>query len=152
MKAFKVILATLVIFAAGAVTGGFIIKRTIPKPVVVKSQPQPYPGEALQERLFERMKQELNLTEAQVTRLRKIFGDSRERLREMWGLLAPEWEAEKRETKERIRAALNPEQQQRFEELLKGRPHKPGERRRNPDGSNDVRRSQTPPDGDNSNR
>ena len=152
MKSFKVILATLVIFAAGAVTGVFIIKRTDSKPLAVKSQPQPYPGEAMQERLFERMKQELKLTPEQVARLEKIFGDSRERLREMWGLLAPEWEAEKRETKEKIRAELNPEQQQRFEELLKGRPHKPGERRRSSDGSNDVRRSQSNGDADKSNR
>ena len=105
----------------------------------------------MQDRLCERMKQELNLTPAQVARLEKIFSDSRDRLREMWGLLAPEWEAEKRETKEKIRAELNPEQQQRFEELLKGRLHKPGDRRRNPDGSNDLRRSQSP-GLDNSNR
>ena len=144
MKAFKVILATLVIFAAGAATGVFVVKRTIPKPTVLKSQPQPYPGEGMQERLFERMKQDLNLTPAQVVRLEKIFGDSRDRLRILWGLLAPEWEAEKRETKEKIRAEMNPEQQQRFEELLKGRLHKPGDRRRNPDGSNDVHRSQSP--------
>jgi len=150
VKAFKVILATLVIFAAGVVTG-FIVKKTTPKLPAAKSQPQPYPGEAMQDRLFERMKQELNLTAAQVSRLEKIFGDSRERLREMWGLLAPEWEAEKRETKEKIRAELNPEQQQRFEDLLKGRPHKSGERRRSADGSNDVRRSQAQPE-DKSNR
>lgn len=105
----------------------------------------------MQERLFARMKQELELTPTQVTRLEKIFGDSRDRLREMWGLLAPEWEAEKRETKEKIRAELNPAQQQRFEELLKGRSYKTGDRRRNPDGSNDVRRSQSP-EGDASHR
>ena len=105
----------------------------------------------MQDRLFERMKQELNLTPTQVGRLEKIFGDSRDRLRILWGLLAPEWEAEKRETKEKIRAELNPEQQQRFEELLKGRLHKPGDRRRNADGSNDLRRAQSP-GGDNSNR
>ena len=152
MKAFKVILATLVIFAAGAATGVFVVKRTSPKPAIVaKSPPQPYPGEGMQERLFERMKQELNLTPTQVGRLEKIFGDSRDRLRILWGLLAPEWEAEKRETKEKIRAELNPEQQQRFEELLKGRLHKPGDRRRNADGSNDLRRAQSP-GGDNSNR
>jgi Spy/CpxP family protein refolding chaperone len=152
VKAFKVILATLVIFAAGVVTGGFLVKKTISKPLALKSQPQPYPGEGMQDRLFERMKQDLNLTQAQVARLEKIFGDSRERLREMWGLLAPEWEAEKRETKEKVRAELNPEQQQRFEDMLKGRPHKSGERRRGPDGSNDVRRSQTQAGDDKSNR
>ena len=135
MKLWKVILASVVIFAAGAVTGALVIKSAQPVAPVVKA-PEPHVPmpPIVQDRFLQRMKKELSLTPEQAAHFDKIFSESRERLRLLWDLIGPEVKAEMREVQDKVRAELKPEQRQRFEELLKERPpHRgggPGEDRR----------------------
>jgi hypothetical protein len=117
VKSWKVILATLVIFTAGLVTGGVLVKYTQPKP---RREP-PYQPFIVQKAFLERMKRELALTAAQVEHLEDAFSDSRERIQILWDMLGPEMQAEYRDIREKIRAELTAPQQEKFEKLLKER-------------------------------
>ena len=131
MKPWKVILATLVIFIAGLVTGAVLVRVNQP------TQPPPLHGPYyIQKWFLGRMEKELALTPQQVRNLDKAFAESRERIRVLWGMLEPEMQEELHEVQEKIQAELTPQQQKKLEELrLKSRPGRlgggqPGEDRR----------------------
>jgi Spy/CpxP family protein refolding chaperone len=134
VKFSKLILATLVIFAAGFVTG-FMLSRSnstqqIAQPKFVEQPVSPPDPVIVQERFLRRMKQELSLTPEQTNRLEKIFAESRERMRILMDLIEPEWRGELRDVREKIVAELNPEQRQKFDQMLK---HPYGDMRRRGD-------------------
>jgi hypothetical protein len=129
VRIWKVILATVVIFAAGALAGGILVRTFGPKPEVVKP---PVPGILSQQRFQSRLKEKLELTSEQTNRVDKIFAESNERIRILWDLIGPELQKELKEVRDSIRAELSPEQREKFEQLLK--PHRP-EGRRGPRGS-----------------
>ena len=139
MKAWKVILATLVIFAAGLVTGSFLAKGSKPLLPTQPIRPDPAPPVPwiVQERFLQTLQRELSLTAEQTARLKAVFADSRERMHILMDLINPELQAEKREVAERIRGELTPEQLIKFEQLLKHPHSRPGEAsdgRRRPSG------------------
>lgn len=147
MKVWKVILATLVIFAAGFATG-FMLTRNDHNPQVVKqivetpvAPPDPV---IVQDRFLRRMKQELNLTPEQTNRLEKIFSESRERMHILMDLIEPEWRSELRDVREKIVAELNPDQRKKFGEMLK-HPYGDGRRRGDRGSTNKQSRSSEPP-------
>jgi len=126
VKIWKVILATIVIFAAGVFAGGMFVKFNTPQ----TSQPKPpVPGILSQQHFQARLKQELQLTADQTNRIDKIFADSKERIKILWNLIGPEVQKERQEVHENIRAILTPEQREKFEQLLKEPPHRPDPRR-----------------------
>lgn len=125
MKVWKVILATIVIFAAGAIAGGILVK-TLWAPV----------PEILSRQFFQaRLKRELQLSADQTNRIDKIFSESNERLKIIRGLVAPEEKKELQEVRDSIRAILTAEQREKFEQLLK-QPHRPDGQRRRPGSTN----------------
>lgn len=65
--------------------------------------------------MFEKMKSELNLTEEQGTQIRAIIEQSREEYRALRSEVSPRYDAVRQNARARIRALLNPEQQQRFD-------------------------------------
>ena len=128
MKIWKVILATLVIFAAGALAGSILTKAFTPPAPPPKP---PLPPILSQQRFQEKLKKELQLTSEQTNRVDKIFAESNERIKILWGLVGPEMQKERRDVYESIRAVLAPEQREKFEQLLKEPSHRPdGQRRR----------------------
>ena len=145
MKIWKVILATLVIFSAGLLAGGLVVKSLQPPPQTVR-QTNAVPERWMQKMLLERMKADLSLTPAQKQRVEKIFSESQERMSVLWDAINPEVQAELREVREKIRAELRAEQLEKFEQLLKHPPQ------RRPEGdTNKVRRPKNPTgDGTNS--
>jgi hypothetical protein len=132
VKVWKVILATIVIFAAGAFAGGIFVKTLSPPPRVVPPLPRTLGQQGFQERL----KKELQLSAEQTNRIDKIFAESNERMKLLWGLIGPEVQKELQEVRNNIRAELTPEQREKFELLLKQQ-HRPGEGRR-PRGTNQM--------------
>jgi Spy/CpxP family protein refolding chaperone len=64
---------------------------------------------------FEEMKRDLNLTDEQATAIRAIIEQSREEYRALRNEIEPRNEAVRANARARIRALLNPEQQQRFD-------------------------------------
>lgn len=125
MKVWKVILATVVIFAAGALAGGLFVRTFSPPPPPPKP---PVPPVISQQRFQEKLKRELQLTADQTNRIDKIFSESNARIRIIWDLLNPEMQRERQEVYENIRAILTTEQRGKFEQLLK-QSHRPDGRR-----------------------
>jgi Spy/CpxP family protein refolding chaperone len=132
VKAWKLILATLVIFAAGAVTGAFIARSVQPpRParLVDKADPLLYPHH-VQDRFLDRMEKELALTTDQRVKIAGLFAESRERMKIWFDVIGPELRNELRHVQEQVREELTPEQQEQFEKLIKRPAHRDGRRPR----------------------
>lgn len=138
MNSWKVILATMVIFGTGVVTGGLLVRYSdqarAPRPA--HSTPAVRTTAAGGTRLdfLRRMQRELDLTPDQRERVDHILKESQERTKKLMEPLAPELREEMQRAKEEFRNALTPQQRARFDELLKQQQH-PREPRRSSPGS-----------------
>lgn len=134
MSPWKVILATVIIFAAGVITGGVLVHRVQraegPRPPPVLPGPQqelmPTPWFARRE-FLDRMDHHLNLNREQYDRIAKILQDSQDRTRRIVARVGPEIQEELRHVRREIRTELKPEQAKKFDELqhLLRRPARP---------------------------
>ena len=137
----KIVFATIVIFAAGAITGGLLVNHTRggrnPRAERVQTQRaanwQPGSGEMLQRGTNEirplleqsrmdfvlRVQRELRLDPQQHERIERIVREGQERTKEFWEKNQPDLRRMVQETREKSRAELTPEQRTRFEELSK---------------------------------
>ena len=144
MKAWRIILATLVIFAAGAMTGALFTRSAQrPQTAIPQRDPLLYPHH-VQEWFLGKMKKELDLTPEQQASVGKIFADSRGRIKVMFEIISPELKAELRVVHDKVSAELNPEQRAKFEEMLKQRPRKSGDRDRSSSGKDGEKRPDSP--------
>lgn len=124
MSPWKVILATIVIFAAGVITGGVLVNRLQrperPGPLPQLARPpqemMPTPWFARRE-FLDRMDHQLNLSREQYDRIAGILQQSQERTRKIMRSVGPEIQDELRQVRREIRAELNPEQAKRFEDV-----------------------------------
>jgi len=125
VNAWKPILAALVIFAAGVVTGGLTFQLRHPEP----GRPAEAGGgrrrpmgmaqrpEARLKELMRRMETDLDLKPAQRERIGKMLEESQTRLKGIWEQIPSEFQA----LRKNIRAELDPEQRAKFEEIFKPR-------------------------------
>jgi len=137
VNTWKVILATVIIFAAGALTGGLLVRHSqflqaeSPRPengnAVNGSQtnsnrgiklPAPLMG-PLRKDFVDRLQRELKMDQAQRERIERLIIDGQETTRLIWLEVEPDIYHTMVETKDKIRAELTPEQLEKFEELLK---------------------------------
>lgn len=120
-----VVLATVVIFGAGVVTGSLIVKKT--------SRPQmaqPFWGRfETTRRAVDELDRQSELTAKQRARIDHIIQDSQELIADYWSILEPDVQQVFRKMRESIREELTPDQRQRFEEMARKRLNRPGERR-----------------------
>lgn len=117
MKAWKVILATVVIFCAGLVVGGLVVKQmTVPAPA-----PMSRPGQTRLQTLLRRMDRELALTADQHAQIEKIVSSSQEKTRDLWKPVSLEVNKQTTSACAQIRDLLTPEQQAKFDTLSKTR-------------------------------
>jgi hypothetical protein len=161
VNTWKVILATLVIFAAGVVTGGLLVshadrvsQRSLAslRPRQGESpRPQTGPGagreairppglpvavpQFLRKEFLENLDREVNLTPDQRARIEQIIREGQERNRQLWERIAPELRKEIAEARRQIQAVLRPNQRPQFEELMKQRPQRRTEELNSPDRS-----------------
>jgi hypothetical protein len=145
VKIWKVIFATIVIFAAGALTGVMFVKSRTPQ--IVASTP-PIPPILSQQRFQQKLRKELQLSGEVTNRIDKIFAESNARIKIIWDLLGPEMQKELREVRENIRTELTPEQREKFEQLLKQSHRSDGQRRGPRSGTNLTNSAKMPPPGD----
>ena len=147
MKIWKVIFATLVIFAAGMMVGAAITRfqRCHFRPFLAAHEPanknvalpvtNREPGRLLiptgrppfrnlSKDFLERLDRELQLEPEQRQQIETILQESQRTTREIWKKIEPEMREQKEKARSQIRETLNPEQAVRFEELMK-RPAKP---------------------------
>ncbi len=147
MNSWKVILATMVIFGTGVVTGGLLVRNSqrseFQPPQRTNNPPrqfQPNYAGGVRVEFLRRAERELDLTPDQRERIDKIIAASQERTKKIMEPVTPLMREEIKRTKEEFREALTPEQRRRFDELLKQqqRPrdqHRPNvPRDRAPDG------------------
>ena len=128
MNAWKPILAALVIFAAGVVTGGLTASLRRPAAglrwTATGSEPtRPWLMQRLagqQGELFRRMERQLDLTTEQRQRVEAIVKETQERIRLLAEDLAPRTRQELRRMREKIREELTPQQRRKFEKLDEG--------------------------------
>ena len=134
MSPWKVILATMIIFGCGVVTGGLVVKvRTAhPRTTRVDHQstanrnasttaPGAPPWQLQRKEFLDKMDRQLDLTPEQRQKIDKVMHDSLDRTRPLWQQISPQMRDEMRRVREEIRQQLTPEQQKKFNELLK--PH-----------------------------
>ncbi|MBI5773865.1 MAG: hypothetical protein HZA89_09005 [Verrucomicrobia bacterium] len=142
MKTWRVILATLVIYGAGVMTGALILKldRQInPPPATPKIAspgtntalpPMPIVGGNNQKIDFlQKLDRQLRFKPEQYEAVEKVLDDSHKRTRVIREKIAPQIQAETARLNGEIRAKLTPEQAKKFDEVMKPRlPRKGGDK------------------------
>ncbi len=120
MKAWQVILASIVIFLAGAVSGGLLVNQKNQERIhPVTKNPGPW---AIQRGDFlRRIERELYLSPEQRERIERILRESHERSKPLWEKVEPQMREEMRQVREKIRAELNSDQQKKFDTLNRAR-------------------------------
>lgn len=124
MNSWKVILATLVIFGTGVVTGEFLANYWPWDPVKHKTstpsakQFNTVPG-APRIEFLRRAQRELVLTAEQRERIDKIIRDGQERTKALMTPISAQLHEQLQKTRNEFREVLTPEQQARFDEFLK---------------------------------
>ena len=153
MKIWKVILATLVIFGMGVITGGLLVGisdgvrerrqhwleshkfkfQQAQIAAVGKTNREPsrltMPSGVPNRRQFpkdflDRLNRELKLTPDQHQQIDQVLDNGQKRTKELWDRIATEVHEEMKNSQEKILKLLTPEQKSRFEELMKPRQNK----------------------------
>ncbi len=141
MNYWKVILATLVIFGAGVLTGGLLVtysdsvqrhphkegpRKTAAGPALPglpHDNRPPIPQNFLMRtNLLDRLDHELKLDAVQRDRIEKVIHEGQERIKRLYQTLEPDLHGELADAREKIHAVLSPEQQPQFVEFFKHRP------------------------------
>lgn len=141
MSPWKVILATILIFGAGVLTGGLITKRSFRTAPILRPPSEDVAGPSpwfVRKEYLHRLEQRLQLTPSQRERIARILEESHERTKNLMRPISPQMQAEVRDVRQKIKAELTPEQAVKFEEM-RTRPAKTG------DGREDRRPGQRPP-------
>ena len=107
----KVWLVLLVVFVLGSVTGAALTG-------LYRSRASGDSRERTMHEHFEKMRQELNLTDQQTTQVRAILDETRNEYRALRSELKPRFEEPRQKARARIRALLTPEQQQKFDAMV----------------------------------
>jgi Spy/CpxP family protein refolding chaperone len=108
---FKIWLVVVGIFVLGCVTG-FAFDGAYR---IRANGERPDHSRAGREKMFERMRSDLSLTEGQATQVRTVLDQTRDEFRALNTECQPRYDAIRQKARERIRALLTPEQQQRFD-------------------------------------
>lgn len=110
----KIWLVLVVVFVLGCATGvaltGLYRSRA--------SGDRPETRERAMNERFERMRNELSLTEQQTTAVRTILDETRNEYRALRTELRPRFEEPRLKARSRIRALLTPEQQKKFDAMV----------------------------------
>jgi hypothetical protein len=141
----KVILATVVIFGAGVMTGGLLVnsvqhshsKNNHRQPangethesqsrtnnLASLSRP-PRPPEILGDKFVQQLDDALQLTPDQRAAIQKIIADGQERNHSLWTNNSAQMRAVIQDVRHRIRETLTADQQKQFEDLMKRTPRR----------------------------
>ena len=143
MNSWKIILAAVVIFGAGVLTGGLLVnyvEQSHPKDIQrppgelnphpqannrdhdqpdPQDLPKPRPPEILSKQFMQQLDKALHFTPEQRAAIAKIVTDGQERNHEIWTNVAPQFHKGLQDVRQQIREQLTPEQRKQFEELLK---------------------------------
>jgi hypothetical protein len=126
VNSWKVILATVVIFGAGVLTGALITQYSInlnnprhPRaPLGFRPAEFGSPG-GMRLEFLRRIGRELDLSAVQQERIDRVLKESQERTRKLMEPVGPQLRQEVQRAKTEFRAVLTPVQQESFDQMLK---------------------------------
>lgn len=124
MSTWKVILAAVVIFLAGLVTGGVLrhaIGDSAHKPAERRSEDHPMMPWQVREEYVGFLNKELNLSPEQNQRISHLIRDSQQRIKDLYEEINPRIRAELKGVRAAIDEVLDPNQRARFEDLRRHR-------------------------------
>jgi hypothetical protein len=145
MNSWKIILAAVVIFCAGIITGSLLVNQAPGKssgdtdrpignharrpddnrsPGTRPEVPLPRLAERFSKEFVRRLDRELHLTLVQSNNIARIVAEGQERNRILWTNVAPHMRKVMQEVQQQIRAELTPEQLKQFEVLMKQPPRR----------------------------
>jgi hypothetical protein len=138
VRPWKAILAALIIFLAGAVSGGVGIPLYRAKAAksarLRRTIELPAPPALQRIEFLRRTGAKLDLTPEQQEHIDRHLQQAQQRIRKLWEPVAPEAQEELRQLRRQIREELRPAQRERFDQLLRERQARPAadtpERRR----------------------
>jgi Spy/CpxP family protein refolding chaperone len=137
VNSWKVILATMVIFGTGVVTGGLLVRHTGPardrRPARNPGATHPTqlsPAGVMRFEFLRRMQQELDLKPEQREQMDRVLKDGQERMKKLTETIEPRRREEYKKTVEAFRTVLTPEQQERFDEIVKQQQQRAREQRK----------------------
>lgn len=131
MNSWKVILATIVIFGAGVITGGLLVNHVAhrahpflfstqpPKPPPFETLPPQLRPELLNTNFVRLLNERLDLTPKQREQIRKIITQAQQNTHDLWKLVAPQFQLVWHDTRQQIRDVLTPGQRREFEYLIR---------------------------------
>ena len=148
MKIWMTILAALVLFCTGAVSGGLAVKlyEVHHRARLAKATMNSGPGWSQRADLLKRLERHITLTPAQHQQIEQILSDSQNRMKAIWSRVSPEAREEYKTTNQRILSILTEDQGKVFEEMVHnrvGRKDRPAENKRG-QGSARTNASLTP--------
>lgn len=142
MNSWNVILATIVIFGAGVITGGLLVDHVKhqpqvrhvmesgPKPPIANNganetndMPGPLRAQILNKQFVQQLNDELQLSDGQRKQIQKIISQGQQNTHDLWKLVGPQFQLIWRDTRQQIRGVLTPEQIKKFEVLMKEQRH-----------------------------
>jgi hypothetical protein len=137
VNTWKVILATMVIFGTGVVTGGLVVRhavhgrdRRLQHPASAVHPAQLAPAGVMRIEFLRRIEQELALTPEQHESIDKVLKEGQERMKKLMETVEPRRREEFKKTVEEVRAVLTLEQGKRFDELVKQQQQRAREQRK----------------------
>lgn len=128
MTRLKIWLVVLGVFILGCVTGAALDSVYRMK---ARGDRGAEHGRRDKKDVFEKMKRDLNLNDQQATEIRAILDATRNEYRQLRTEMKPRYDAIRQQGRARIRALLNPEQQQRFDAEVAERDAKRSEEHKN---------------------
>jgi len=121
-------LAVLLIFVIGFIAGALTMN-------IYRGQDRRYPPRSGRGGfVFERVMSRLDLTPEQETQVKEIFDEARAKLIQLRKESGPKFGEVRRETDERLRAVLTPEQWEQFQQIVGENRGRRGRGRRGDDG------------------
>lgn len=119
MSPWKVILATMVIFACGVITGAMVTRTETNKATVHPVAATNVPGRGAVLQMQKVLDNQLDLSAEQRDKIDKIMKDSRARTEPLWEKIAPQMNDEVKSVRADIRKVLTGEQWEKFGDLMK---------------------------------
>jgi hypothetical protein len=138
VNSWKIILATIVIFGAGVITGGLLVDHvkhpayshpphpSTPPPASpsdVGDMPAPLRAQMLNKQFVAQLNDELQLSKEQREQIQKIIAQGQQSSRDLWKLVGPQFQIISRDTRQQIREVLTAQQRKQFEMLVKQQRH-----------------------------
>jgi len=127
----------MVIFGTGVVTGGLLVRhadhgrdRRPQHATGAVRQAQPNVAGVMRIEFLRRMERELDLTPAQREPIDKVLQEGQERMKKLMDTVEPRRREEFKKTMDEFRAVLTPEQQKRFDDLVKQQQQRAREQRK----------------------